>query len=182
MKKQRRNKRFKNRKTKKRNKQYRPKVQFSLNHGSPKRSNPNGRVTSVTPNPLSLKLRPYDRNIDKWDEECTLLDYVQKSPEHSADAELQKLIEEIKATSKTMDQLTEALRKTSDAEEEKKLQEHFVIARDKNYAAIDQGALKVFGECGFGGAFSDEIQKYLQRTLFAGGLKDQQILVFVTTE
>jgi len=133
------------------------------------RTNPNGRVTSVTPTPEFNRLSPYERNLDKLDEQSTLLWHIKKR--HKRDQALQALAKEIRETSQTLDQLIQALKATSDKEKLEELKEQFRVARDRNYELIDKGALKLFGDCGFGGAFSEAIQLHLVELMRKGKLK-----------
>ncbi len=137
------------------------------------RTNPNGRVTSVTPTPEFNRLRPYERNLDKLDEQSTLLWHIKKR--HKRDQALQALAKEIRDTSQTLDLLITAIKTTTDADKLAELKEHFQAARDRNYALIDEGALKLFGDCGFGGAFSEAIQLHLLELFKKGKLKGPMI-------
>jgi hypothetical protein len=132
------------------------------------RTNRNGRVTSVTPTPEFDRLRPYERNIDKSDEQSTLLWHIKKK--HKTDASLQAMAKEIRETSQTLDRLIGAM-KTAKDEPLAELQEQFRATKARNYALIDEGALKIFGDCGFGGAFSDAIQVHLVKQFSSGKLK-----------
>ncbi len=133
------------------------------------RTNPNGRVTSVTPTPEFNRLRPFERNIDKLDEQSTLLWHIKKK--HKKDLALQALAKEVRETSQNLDRLIAAIKVAKDDSERTSLQEQFQATRDRNYALIDEGALKIFGDCGFGGAFSEAIQKHLAKLFVTGKLK-----------
>ena len=86
-------------KTKKQNKQNK---QTLYGRYGGEQLNPNGKVTTVTPPLEFMILCPYRRSTDKWDEETTLLRYVEENPKYKEDPAIQQLMETIKETSQEM--------------------------------------------------------------------------------
>ena len=123
--------------------------------------NPNGRKTVETPRPGFTAAFPYRRSIDKFDEQETVLWYIENKPRLKADGELLALAEQIRQSSATLDWLSAALQRTWNPLSLKSLRSRFVEVREQNYAAINQAALRIFGDCGLGGRLSKAVQKRL---------------------
>ena len=130
--------------------------------------NPNGLKTVETPHPEFTARFPFRRSIDKFDEQETVLWCIENEPNLKANGELLALAEQIKQSSATLDWLSAALKRTWNPLSLKSLRSRFVEVRQQNYEAINQAALRIFGDCGLGGRLSKAVQKRLCNKLKSG--------------